>query len=1224
MLSASLLFSVFSGALPASAAGSTGNSTYTSNQGKLQSEAFMRLPLGAVQPAGWLLDQLELQKNGITGAMEEYGNYGANSGWLGGTGESWEKGSYYVRGLVALAYTLHDDALIEKAQKWIDWSLNSQTSSGFFGPSNNDDWWARMPMLVAIRDYYEATEYLGTPDERVMPFFEKYFRYQLKTLPSRPLTSWAQARGGDNLEVVYWLYNRLYDESDPSASDWLLDLAKLIESQTTDWTNSFTNTTVREHVVNTSQALKTPVLYYQQSGSAADRDALKNALLNISIDHGRIDTLPNADESPQDNKPTRGTELCGIVESMLSTELAIGVLGDVDLADRLELIAYNSLPAAYAPDYKGASYFISQNQVLATAGNHEFSTDHGDDLTFGAPCGYECCFPNNHMGWPKYVQSMWMATENDGLAVIAYGPNKVTATVAGGKTAVFNQETDYPFDEAIRLDYAGETAGFELKLRIPTWCESPVVTVNGRPVDGLRAGEFVTVDRNWREGDTVEIQFPMEIETSSWYNNAVAVQRGPLIYSLKIGQEWVENTDPELRQMHEQTHGGLLAREVYPTSRWNYGLVLNEDDPASSFEVVKREMTEQPYDTDTAPVVLKAKGQILPQWTLDGNLVGDVPAGATPYDETMVEDIELIPFGAAKLRITQFPRIGTYSDTVELDAEDMALSDGSSGTVREFKNVIVPKANDYTMEVSYKGEGRLTLMLNNKNVGSKAFAKDGGTLTVSGLKSAVSDESFKFSDAHINNIRFVGDAGVEITGIKITPAERTQLTVHSVTGGNGCITVETNLSRELSQYTVHYGTASGEYDRTASGFRGGKAVLTGLDAGTYYLRVEAQLYGETVTSGEYTAVVTGEKTDDPGRAVIAPEAPITDNFEDSAYSDTIWTKIGATSKINVTGGKLTFGDDGNVKAMVNGGDAWNDYAVEAKIKLIDVKEYNNAGIMFRTTGAGSGPDAFNGYYFGIKKGQVMLGYGNGGWNLIKDVPCAKIAHGQEYALKILLSGNKMAFYVDGELVYTYTDDRYKNGTVGVRSYEESFTVDDFEVRALTAEDQAAIDAAFSPAPMDVTAARYSGLVQLRYPYLASAEQYVVMYGTEPGVYTNEVYGHYYNSFTGGAAGATAVTLPDDGKTYYVRVAAVNGGVQVGLSDEIEVELYREPDDPVDPVLKGDLDGNDVVNVADIIMLKSLIMNGVWSERDLAAGDIDDNKTLNVSDMLAVKNIIMMG
>lgn len=189
----------------------------------------------------------------------------------------------------------------------------------------------------------------------------------------------------------------------PRKRDWIIDLALLLAEQTKsqnsglDWNSVFNDTTVREHVVNTTQAMKTPAVLSQLPGHEQDADSLKQGIFNMGIDHGRVDNLANADEAARENYPYRGAELCSVVESLLSNEMSIRITGESWLGDQIEQTAYNNLPAGYAPDYTGHNYFQAQNQVLATHGNHEFDCDHGDDSAYGAMTGFECCFPNMHM-----------------------------------------------------------------------------------------------------------------------------------------------------------------------------------------------------------------------------------------------------------------------------------------------------------------------------------------------------------------------------------------------------------------------------------------------------------------------------------------------------------------------------------------------------------------------------------------------------------------------------------------------------------------------------------------------------------------------------------------------------------------------------------------------------------------------------------------------------------
>src|SRR6201996_5245715 len=171
------------------------------NSAPLAPNAFYLLPLGSVRPAGWLRDQMQIQAKGLGGHLDEtWADVGSNSGWLGGTGESWERGPYFLDGLVPLAYLLDDQRLKAKAQKYIDWTLENQQPNGMIGPRSNDDWWPRMVMLKVLTQYEEVTG-----DPRVMPLMARYFAYQMGELPKRPLASWGKFRWQDQVLTVLWL-----------------------------------------------------------------------------------------------------------------------------------------------------------------------------------------------------------------------------------------------------------------------------------------------------------------------------------------------------------------------------------------------------------------------------------------------------------------------------------------------------------------------------------------------------------------------------------------------------------------------------------------------------------------------------------------------------------------------------------------------------------------------------------------------------------------------------------------------------------------------------------------------------------------------------------------------------------------------------------------------------------------------------------------------------------
>ena len=481
------------------------------NRVPLLATPFVGLPLGSVRPLGWLLTQCQMQRDGITGHAEElYSNdLGTNSAWLGGTGENWERGPYYYKGLIALAYTLNEAGLKLRAQKWMDWLLTHQGSDGFIGPASNNDWWPRMVATYALRDYYEATV-----DPRVPTVLSNYFHYMLANLPSRPLKDWGKARAGDEMDVALWLYNRNGDTN-------LLTLINLLHQQAFDWTGIYISNRFAlygtdfqpKHNVNVEQALKMPELYYQLSKEPEDLNALALGLDNLMRENGLSCGINSGTEFLSGNASIQGVELCAIVEAMLSLEMGVRTTGDPALADRLETITFNALPAALANHIQGIQYYTLPNNVIATYGNHGFNQNYANGTLPEPDSGFPCCRYNFQMGWPKFVQNSWAAMPDGGLALMAYAPTVVNA-VLGGHQVQITENTGYPFEEEVRLEVCvSKAVTFPLELRIPGWCSNATVTVNGQLQSGITPESFFRIQRTWTNGDQVVINLPMPIQT---------------------------------------------------------------------------------------------------------------------------------------------------------------------------------------------------------------------------------------------------------------------------------------------------------------------------------------------------------------------------------------------------------------------------------------------------------------------------------------------------------------------------------------------------------------------------------------------------------------------------------------------------------------------------------------------------------------------------------------
>jgi hypothetical protein len=258
-----------------------------------------------------------------------------------------------------------------------------------------------------------------------------------------------------------------------------------------------------------------------------------------------------------------------------------------------------------------------------------------------------------HQGWPKFVASLWMATPDDGLAAVAYGPSEVNTSVKNGVHVSITEETDYPFRGEIRLAVnPAAPAGFPLRLRIPQWVHEPAVSVNGRKLEGVRAGEFHTIERQWRKGDQVVLRFPLRTQTTRAYHNSLVVERGPLVFSLKIGERWQKIKEG----MSRPARAPAADWEVNPTTPWNYGLIVDQVDPGRSVQVIEKALGQFPFSPEGAPVEIRVKGRRIFEWTLVNGSAGPLPVSPVSSQEP-VETLTLIPYGCAKLRITAFPQL---------------------------------------------------------------------------------------------------------------------------------------------------------------------------------------------------------------------------------------------------------------------------------------------------------------------------------------------------------------------------------------------------------------------------------------------------------------------------------------------------------------------------------------------------------------------------------------
>ena len=588
-----------------------------------------------IKPQGWLRRQLEIQAEGLSGNLHKIWPDIRDSAWIGGNREGWERVPYWLDGFVPLAYLLENEEMIATVKKYIDAIVSAQEEDGWICPCKKEkrakyDTWATQLICKVFKVYYDCSG-----DDRIPEVIYKVLKnyYELLKSGEIKLFQWAKYRWFEAFISINFLYEKYNEE-------WIKDLAKIIKDQgfdynttTEKWKKPSHMWVLNTHIVNMAMMLKSEAVSHDLLGEEYTDNAEK---LRSILDkyNGTAFEGFTGDEVLSGLDPTKGTECCAVVEQMYSYEEIFAHTGDNKWAERLEMLGFNALPATLSEDMWTHQYVQQVNQVACqkTMIMAPWSTIGPYAHTFGLEPNFGCCTANFNQGWPKFALASFM---HNGDTII----NSIMLPAALNCNGVkIKLETNYPFENKMRYFIDAEK-DFNFVVRIPSFAKGLKVNGEAAKVKDL---EFAV-----KQGETeIEIEFTTAPFFKERPNNLYALQMGSLLFSVPVAYE---------KEMREYVKKGVERKFPYcdyqliPKTPWNYGFSDND------FKVKFNGIGNTPFSQENPPLTIKAKMQQI-NWGHKfpyRSVARKTPKSLTPISD--VQEMELCPYGCARLRVTEMP-----------------------------------------------------------------------------------------------------------------------------------------------------------------------------------------------------------------------------------------------------------------------------------------------------------------------------------------------------------------------------------------------------------------------------------------------------------------------------------------------------------------------------------------------------------------------------------------
>ena len=646
------------------------------------------IALRDIEAQGWVKEFLKTQANNLTGEIDLVGypfsgNYWCNKDikeedmpddfFLGGINtidDAWvpfEQTGYWIDGMVCAGYLINDERLKEKAESKIMPVIENPDADGYLGAKLLKDkiTWAHSVYFRAVTALYEATG----EDKILNALKAHYLRVPLKDVFEKQKNSprILYVRNIADIETALWLYGKTGDKRLLSSAEesykvfneiFKSDKGVSVDSEMKDLTmkGMLANRKVcRNHGVTYCEICKLPAVLYKYTGKEKYRKAAVNAFEKLYRDQMIIDGVHSSTEYLNGNENSLAAhETCDISDLTWALFYLYEITGDKKYGDRIENAIFNAGLGAVDEDFRGQQYFSCPNQVIANDTSNHAYFYRGEDWMSYAPKNFlACCAGNVHRFMPNFVARSWFI--DDGKCEIypsVYVPSIVRTKICGANVAI-EEITDYPYKESVVFKIkADKPVRFTLKLRVPEWATKSECAVNGKKISGDADG-FYYVEKEF-SNDVIEINFQSEIK---FIENAggISVKKGALLYALKV------RARKEIEGLRALGNEKYPHYSLYPESKWNYAL-SSESLKSVKFISDKNEIKLTAYELKgwklrksvNGKKRLNPRGKVVPIGH-SCYFTPEVPINIKAERLGVREEITLVPYGKAKLRIAIFP-----------------------------------------------------------------------------------------------------------------------------------------------------------------------------------------------------------------------------------------------------------------------------------------------------------------------------------------------------------------------------------------------------------------------------------------------------------------------------------------------------------------------------------------------------------------------------------------